>query len=165
MKETLGWFSKKVLFPLLPFAIAALIRYLNSSQFSWQIFDGGELSFSMAISSILIMSSASRLPDKALRDSLTTIYIFILVFFLVMFACSSLLKVQTESDMSTQINQLKNLLQPGSNVPPSALLIVDNMHANGSLKVFDTIRKCAFFFSLITVPGAIIIKSRYPLED
>jgi hypothetical protein len=163
--KVLGWFLKNVLLPLLPFVIATVIRYINLGQLSLQILDGGELSFSMAMSCILILSSVSRLSDKEARDVITNILYIGVGLFVAMFACSILAKVHMESIVSTGVGQLKDHLQLGSNVTISEIQMVNNMYTDEYLQILDDIRIVALLLSSIALPIMIVIGWRSRLED
>lgn len=100
MRELFGWLAKNVLTPMLPFLIGAVIRAISGIQGVKNVFDVGELSFSMAMLCLFVLTSASRVTDKSIRDSLTAVWVCGAVIFLVLFAVSSFAKVQIESSTS-----------------------------------------------------------------
>lgn len=162
--KTLSWLTNKIFLPLIPALAGSLIRYLHSGQFSLEIIDGSELAFSMALASILIMSSASRLNDEDLRNNLTYLCILGIVAFSVMFAISSSEKLKMESAMSKDVDQLKNVLQSGSNVNSSMLQILSDPSIQLP-PIISTIRSSAIILTFIVIIVAFILKTRYHLED
>jgi hypothetical protein len=165
MKETIAWTAKNLLLPLIPALTGALIRYTHSGQFTGATFETGELSFSMAMLSFIVMASTSRLTDKNLRESLNTLFIVGAVIFLALFACTTLLKVQLDSAASENIAQIKLLLQNQQLAPLSISNILNDQHLVGSVQMLSRVRSAVVILSLIVLPVTIMIKVRYKLED
>ena len=161
-KEVIGWCTKYVLLPLTPFLVGALLRYFYQGSFSLSIFDPLELSFSMAILSLLIAINASKLRDKDLADSLSYLYFIAMFFFLIVFVCASLFNIQINDLIMSSMEDLKNN-------PQQSDIISSNISQNlQQIEKFDSrisaIRIFTIIFSCIVIPSAIICKIKFKLE-
>jgi hypothetical protein len=163
MRALMGWLAKSYFFPLLPFAVGALIRYFYLGGPSWEIIDPRELSFSMAISYVLVFSSVSRLQDIALRESLTTLCVYGLCAFLAMFGCASEILMNTQSGINQNLQQLKSLVQSGST--PSQTLFDRVTTMPPDLIPLMTLRHWVTVLSIATLPLFVFLKRRYDLEN
>ena len=162
--DVAGWVAKTVFIPLVPFVVGALLRFVSFHHLSAEIIDGGELSFSIALSYLLIMSSVSRLNDRGLRDALTTFSIFGTVLSLGLFAFASYLKVEVEKIVFGNVAPLRDLALGTLPVPPTALQFIREIPGD-LMPQLAIIRWCSVAFLVITLPVAIIIRKRYQLDD
>lgn len=166
MADTIGWLIKKILVPLFPTLLAALIRYFQFRQISLEIVDGGVLSLSMALSCFQIMNSINRsLIGNKSRESLNIIYFLLIFSFLLMFAISSSYKLDMETAMSQNIMQIKSLSQSGLDVNSSILQTLNDPRID-KLPTILIIRESAIYLSLVAIFIATNIKIKYDdLED
>jgi hypothetical protein len=162
MKETLGWTAKNILVALIPFGIGALIRALSGAQGRRDIFDAGDLCFSMAMLSMLVISSASRLTDKGLRDGITSLFVMSVILFVVLFAFTSFAKTQLEFLNADIVSQLRGSLQSGNKLSVDGFVWRDLDRFSvmlGNVWTWVTIP------SVLTVIIALFCKTKYKLED
>lgn len=165
MKDVIAWIAKNLVLPLLPAFTGALIRYTHSGQFNEETFEIGELSFSMAMLFVIVMVSASRLNDKGLREGLNVLFTIGLVFFLAVFVCTTLLKIQVDAAMRENVEQIKKL-SLHSPLDPSALgHILDDHHLANTFKMQGRIRLFAIWTAIAAIPITILIKLKYKLEE
>jgi hypothetical protein len=109
----LAWATKHLLLPLTPFITGAIIRAVAGMHGYQDVFDVGELSFSMAMLCLLVVASASRVSDQHLRESLVGIWIVPGVIFLALFALSTFAKVQIDSGMKDLLLSVQRTASTG----------------------------------------------------
>ena len=165
MKQTIGWVSRNVLLPLLPFIVGACIRSVHLGQLSLEIVDPAELSFSMAMVCILANRGAGKLTDKPLSDTLTSLYFVCIVLFLALFTYAAVVRLQLESSMNKEIMTLSDLLKQiiasgttqGKQVPSSAIA--------DSFVLINRVQTFAVVTSAVVLPLTVFFKYFYELED
>jgi hypothetical protein len=165
MKETIGWVLQKILLPLLPFLVGVLVRSLHLGGFSLEVFDGVELSFSMAMLSTLVLERANRLDDRHLRTSIAGVFLIALVAFFFLFSVQLYLKVGVELTSVDMVAKLKNTLQVNSPVPTSALTLLHDPRIGDSTSKLCVLRIWTFIGTVMVVPIAVLVKVLYRLED
>lgn len=163
-KEIIGWLSKRVLLPLTPFLVGAVIRYLYVGSVQRSIFDPAELSFSMAMLSLLVLLSIGKLDDRSLAESLSGFYTLILVMFLVFFSFASFLKAQFDSNLGTLLDSLEKL-QVGQPVPDVVVSNVSNLQDQLIKSMLLRTQLFVVILTLIVILLTVIFKQKYRLED
>ena len=91
--QNAAWIVKHIVLPLAPFFIGGLIRIMYSGQPRLEAVSPGELTFSMAVLSLLMSSKTSQLANAHLRETLTSLFQFGVIVFLALFAWSVLVEV------------------------------------------------------------------------
>jgi hypothetical protein len=165
MKDTISWSCKIIIFPLLPFIIGALIRFFASGFFSFEILDGSELSFSMAICYVLFRDNITQITDIQSQKSLNAFSTIIVFVFLVMFAISNWIKIELQTEMTASIAKLKELAKSGPVQPEVLIQALSEIHENKFSKTLDLIKNTAATFTLLAIFVAIIIRGRFKLGD
>jgi hypothetical protein len=163
--ETLGWSLRRIFLPLLPFICGALIRTINSGSLGIQSFNGAELSFSMALLSILVLESLNRQQDNILRNSWGSAFIAAISIFLVLFALqvyeSNLCQKHIMQSLN-ELNSMKNMKQP---VNVFTLSHCDFSAISDSQGKQNMMWWITVVFSLFIGPMTIAIKAKYKLDD
>jgi len=162
MKQVFGWSAKYVVVPLLPFGIGALIRFISGVSGAKEVFDAGELCFSMAMLSMLVISSAGKLNDKDLRDGLINTFTVVVVVFIVLFTVASIYRIQVETGTHEALSRAVEILKNGGNVLPAQL---EDPQALREKSVLDKVWICTVIPSVLTILAAMICKFKYKLED
>ena len=72
--RTVSWFGRHLLLPLTPFLIGALVRYLYVGRIALETLSPAELSFSMAMMSLIISTKASQIRQKTVSGAITSLY-------------------------------------------------------------------------------------------
>ncbi|MGD0499307.1 MAG: hypothetical protein ABSC23_12820 [Bryobacteraceae bacterium] len=162
MKTLIAFGAKNVFVPLIPFSVGALIRVLYGVGHANEIFDAGELCFSMAMLCMLAIASAGRLQDADLRDSITSFYLFGVVFFLVLFSISSFLKTQVESGTADILSYVHDAV---SSNHPVSLEALKDAHLVKSAAVLANVWRFVVGPSAFAICATLICKTRYGLGD
>ena len=165
MMRALSWLTKRVLLPLTPFLVGALIRWVYVGRVQWSTFDVGELSFSMAMLSLLMLVSVGKLDDRTLSDLLCSLYTFLLVVFVAMFGCTTLFKTQLDSHFTSLVIQLRQSLQVGQSVPNSVVTLLSDPRDQELNVMLSRIFVFVVVLSVCVIITTVVFKQRYRLED
>ena len=116
----------------------------------------------MAMLSMFVISSASRLDDKDLRDGITNAFVVFVVLFIVLFAFTSGIKAQIQSDTSDLISKIRN-------PPQTGVAATLDKFTDGELHKFSSMLSKVWIWaivpSVLAIVSAMICKFRYRLED
>ena len=151
-----GWMLKNVAVPLIPFGIGALIRYLSGVHGVKDVFDAGDLCFSMAMLSMLVLSSASRLTDRGLRDSITNGFVLAVVLFIVLFAFTSFARIQIQTETAA----IAGRVALGGASSPNY-----DEEVGRFTRMLGNAWNVVIVPSVVTVVLALICKAKYKLEE
>ena len=158
---TLRWLLKHVVLPLLPFFIGASIRCLFHNGFSINAFSPAELSFSMAMLTMVISLNASRLNNPNLRETISSLYQLGAFVFLILFSWA----IFIEADKINLLNNLFKLVEQHIN---SGKVISVNDFPKRVFE-FDSIlsklRVATISLSLAVVPLSIYSNKKFQLEE
>ncbi len=150
----------RIVFPLLPFLIGALIRAIHNG-LTMQVFNPPELTFSMALLCMICFQDASLLSNKVLGSSLASLFSILMVFFIVMFAVSLFIQIDTATALSEVAVKVQDALGAGSTFSPQEF----PNHINKTQKTFDVIRRIAIWSSLFVGIGILVTSVRYGLLE
>jgi len=163
--NVLGWVLRKVLLPLLPFLLGASIRIIHLGKVSVEVFDGAELSFSMAMLSVLILENVNRLNDESLRDFLSSGFQVFATLFLALFAIQIYIEAEIASALSMGFENLRSYIHSGTEIPISGLqFIKDPVVAYSSAKI-QRLWCWTIASTLMVIPLSVVVKIRYKLEN
>jgi len=162
MKPLIAWGAKNVFVPLIPFSVGALIRVLSGTGDVSRIFDAGDLCFSMAMLCMLVIAGAGRLQDADLRDSITSLYLFGVVVFLVLFSISSFVKIQVESETTDILELVRASV---SSKRPISLEVFNSAQLLKSTVMLARVWKLVIGPSIVAIFTTLICKARYGLGD
>jgi hypothetical protein len=160
MKTTV-WIAKNVLLPLSPFFVGALIRVLHTGRLTLDSMNPAELSFSMAMMSLVVSMTASKLTDQHLKDSITYMYQIALIIFLALFACAVFLQTDIEVSIEGVWRTAATKIHDGTNLTSADLPEQISKYKD----ILDRFRITILVLSLIAVPVTIISNKKYGLED
>ena len=164
MGKTLSWIIKRLLLPLLPFFIGVLIRTILQVSFKCHIIDPAELSFSMAMLCFFVSLSASKNRDKNIADTLSTIFMWFLVYFVILFTLSLIGRVYIENSLTEALQKVRNLLEVGGS-KLDMLKILNSEEAEKYKSIIDVVRWFAIIPSIFVLVTSIICKYNYKLGD
>lgn len=160
--STISWILKNILLPLTPFLLGAVLRFFKAQTFGIGLFDAGELSFSMGILCLIVIQSANRLPDTNLGEAIANTLIFFMIFFLVMYACSTFIKVHSEFHMLSKIDKVSELLKT-KNLQP-----LESEMSRKEFAEFNSVLNYISWFvvtlTLICIPTVLTFKQKYNLS-
>jgi hypothetical protein len=159
MKETVAWASRVLLLPLLPAVVGSAIRAVYSGRWDLESVDSTELAFSLALIGVILLSSVSRLTDKALRDALSPIFFIILCIALCLFAGSVLIKLVHEGEQADLLTKMKTV----SSVSVDSLKQLGV--ADRCTRISGQIRTATLVTGILSVLTALGARLRYSLED
>jgi hypothetical protein len=157
--QGVAWAAKNFVLPLVPFLVGTTTRYISGAH---NLFNVGELSFSMAMLCFLVVISAGRVKDDKLRESLSNLWIFTGIFYLTLFAVSTFIEIQIEINADSLFAGIQKLLDS------KQLAFVTDAPINEMtrLKVFlDRTWPIVAIPSIPTVLLALACKIGYKLED
>jgi hypothetical protein len=118
------WFLKRIFLPLLPVIIGYFLRLLYLERGGIDLIDGIELSFSMAMLSILVLESSFNITDKNDREFINVIIWIQIVIFLGLFASQTLIEILLEDGIN-ELNSMSNSLKFYSLMIAGAFVIVN----------------------------------------
>lgn len=159
--KTVVWIAKNVLLPLTPFFVGALIRTLHTGRVTLESFNPAELSFSMAMMSLVVSMSASKLTNPDLKDSITYMYQIALIIFLALFACAVFLQTDIEVSVEGVWRLAESKLQSTGNLTSADI----PKQINQFKEILDRFRVAIIIMSVIVLPVTIISNKKYGLED
>jgi hypothetical protein len=157
-----AWAAKNFLLPLTPFFTGAIIRTVAGIEGPKNIFDVGELCFSMAMLCLLVVASSGRVSDQHLRESLVGMWIMGGVMFLSLFVIA--IFVKTQIDFSLQ-EFLVNVHKTVSNAAPSASFPALDPGVQRYGKVLERIWVLAVIAAIPVTIFAGTCKFLFKLED
>ncbi len=161
----LGWLCANIVLPLTPALIGASIRLIHDG-LSIDIFEPGELAFSLAMFCLLGAVSARRVTDREYRDTAFTAFTVGVAFFMSMFAISVLIAAQLSSAMEAAIGDLtagfSQTPAPSSAVIDELARVNERLHTR---KTFKTILLFVGTMGFLFVGTALVFRDKYRLGD
>jgi hypothetical protein len=144
---------------MLPAIVGSAIRAVYSGAWTYDSIDAAELAFSLALIGVIVLSSVSRLADKALRDALSPLFIIILALALCLFAGSVLMKLVHEGEQVDLIRELKA-------ATAGAPALLRHLGADDRCtRILHQIRASTLFLSAFSVLLTLAARVRYSLDD
>jgi hypothetical protein len=158
--KTLTWILKYVVFPLLPFFFGAATRCLYLGNFQFASLSPAELAFSMALLTLIISVSTSRLDNKDLRDALTQAFQLGAIVYIALFSWAIFLETDlgaTRAHFVTVVQQ-----QLAANTP----FLAQGLPApNASFEaILSRLRWITVCLSAVMIPLAVFTTCKYDLE-
>lgn len=157
MGKTSGWVAKNVVLPLAPFVVGAAVRWAHLGEASLEVVNPAELSFSVAMVCLLVMSSASRLPNPHLRDAIGSIFGFGLVIMVALFAGVVFLEVELQSAL---LRVYEHARAGGVGVGSFSPEAYDIYFAT-----FERLRNLILWVCAVVLPAAVVSNHRYQLAE
>lgn len=93
MADSMNWTMKYVLVPLIPFLIGALIRLLENG-ITWSVLKPVQLTFALAMFCLFVYVSASRLDNSKYKETIQSVYVLGMAFFIALFTYATVLDSQ-----------------------------------------------------------------------
>ncbi|HXU30105.1 MAG TPA: hypothetical protein VN851_05960 [Thermoanaerobaculia bacterium] len=156
-----SWFGRHLVLPLTPFLVGALVRYLYAGEFNLEALSPAELSFSMAMMSLVISTKASQIPQPNVRGAITSLYRVGVVVFVVLFALSMFLETDISTTYKAAWDGIQSQLAAGKRVSSGDL----SPHIALFCKIVDRLRYSTIIFSLLMIPLTIITILKYDMEE
>lgn len=150
IKRILSSLSTSVFLPLIPFALALVIRGIFWGQFRWEMFEPAEITFAVAMYLMMCMIGSKNLTDKELANSLFTPYLTFALVFIALFTLSVFLSAYSASIVSETLN----LLRVDSNAK-----IVNHIEP-----IIHRIRIMTLFLSILVIVFSEIARNKYKIE-
>ena len=159
--RSVGWFTKYVILPLAPFIVGMLIRGLYAGQVSMKMVSPGELSFSVAILSLVISTKAAQIQDTILRDALTSLFQLAVIVFLAFFSWA----VLVETDIAISLESIWQLAQTSANsaAPVAADSLPDHLASRQEL--LGRLRWATIVSACVMIPLTVLSVNRYNLHE
>lgn len=158
--RTTAWILKYVFLPLTPFLVGALVRGLYDGAVTLNLLSPSELSFSMAMMSLVLSIKTAQLDDNHLRDALTSLYQVGVVAFLALFAVAMFLETDASNVLHTLHAAAKSSVATGVKLTQANL--PDRVESFGA--ILDRLRVAVLCLAFIVVPFTVIAVRRYDLD-
>lgn len=165
MRKFIVWTIMKLLFPLMPFFIGALIRYIYFVNFSFDIFKGRELSFSIVILFIFAIDSIEGSDNIELRKDLVKIYLFCIFISIILFMLQTSIDIEINKMLFGKIDILKGFLESKINLISSINNIIYDSEFYRKVNIQEDLNFISIAFSFLSIFLIIICKIMYKLED
>lgn len=159
--KTLTWILKFIVFPLLPFFFGAGVRILQRGAFEFNVLSPAELAFSMAMLTLIISVSTSRIQNATLRDALTQSFQLGAVVYLALFAWAIFLETDMQSSWKGTLAILEAKVR--SNTPVG--LQDFSSHTQAFLPILERLRWITITLSCVVIPLAVYTNKKYDLEN
>ena len=156
----LNFVLRNILFPLVPFFSGFLIRYVYIGNFNIGLINPAELSYSMALLSILMIISSTNIDNRDHRDNITIIFIFSLIIFLLYFIISHYLQYDMSDCLKTINDKAQLSVSSGGKIDNFYIKSL-NMQINKSNNMLNNIRFLTIWFAISIIPISLIIKYKY----
>ncbi|MEM9558025.1 MAG: hypothetical protein AAGC60_27455 [Acidobacteriota bacterium] len=157
---TVSWLGKYVVLPLTPFIVGVMVRYLYSGNLEFRALSPAELSFSMAMMSLVMATKASQL-ENSVRGAITTLYRVGVVVFIVLFSIAMFL--ETDISASYKLTWLLVLDQLNNGMPVTGGELPARVEFFGG--IVDRLRSLTVTFSCIFVPLTVFTVRKYNMEE
>jgi hypothetical protein len=168
MSKTFFWILKYILLPLIPFILAAVLRYIyDTGSLSFDILDPALLSFSMIILSYTVILQAGKLEDKNLSNDLSLIYLFPLAVFFILFVSSSMFSIEIQNFLENIINIINTNMNNSILILNKDILMKIEILINQRIENINRINLIRFLAIIFTVPTilySIYAKFQYKLD-
>lgn len=116
MADSMNWTMKYVLVPLIPFLIGALIRLLENG-IAWSVLKPVQLTFALAMFCLFVYVSASRLDHSKFKETIQSIYVLGMAFFIALFTYATVLDSQLSGIHNRTIEKLIEAAEAEKLVP------------------------------------------------
>lgn len=111
--ETFSWSLKKILLPLSPVLLVAIIRFLFHHKISMDLVDGVEVSFAMLLLALLVFESVMATSNRYTRDTLSVMVGWQIIWFglivSVLIFIEELIKVYPRDLLEVIETQMRNM--------------------------------------------------------
>lgn len=158
---SVGWFVKHLVLPLSPFIIGALIRTIYAGDISVESLSPGELTFSVAMLSLLMAAKCSQLTNQDLRSALTSLFQLGVIVFLALFAWSIFIEI----DIANSMNKVWEAAQ--SSVQTNKPIQVEDLpeRVPQLSDILNRLRWTALAASGLVVPLTVYAVNKYNLQE
>ena len=150
IKRILSSLSTSVFLPLIPFALAIVIRGLFIGRIKLEMFEPAEITFAVAMYLMMCMIGSKNLTDKDLSNALFAPYLTSALIFIALFTLSVFINAYN----AEIINETINLLTTDSSVE-----IVNRV-----IPVLHRVRIMTLIFSVIAIILSEIARNKYKIE-
>jgi len=107
MKRVMSSLLTSVFLPLIPFALALLIRWIFLGKLSWEMFKPAEIAFAVAMYLVMCMIGSRNVVDKELANSLFPPYLIAISAFIALFTLSVFLTTYNTHIITETIRLLR----------------------------------------------------------
>lgn len=159
--RTVSWFGRHLLLPLTPFLIGALVRYLYVGRIAVETLSPAELSFSMAMMSLIISTKASQIRQKTVSGAITSLYRVGVVVFVVLFALAMFLETDIAAAYEAAWQQVVDSVANGVTITGTELPARVQQFSD----IVSRLRNVTITFSLLILPLTIIAIVKYDMEE
>jgi hypothetical protein len=159
-RSTGGWLVKECLFPLTPFLLSAFVRWLFVERAHWSVFDAKDLSITMSLFCVLVVTAAHKHRDPDLGSSLASAFLFGMFFFTALFVSAIVIETWEASAVADAHYQLSNHT---SNISDLLASLNKNQLRLGAIE--SAIRSISAVLAVITVAMAVLCRIIYDLRD
>jgi len=158
--KTLTWILKFVLFPLLPFFFGASVRCLHAGSFKFDSLSPAELGFSMALLTLVISVSTSRIENPELRDALTQLFQLGAIIYISLFSWSIFL----ETDIHGNQTAILHVIQEKVDNQKPIIATDFSRYSKTNELILARLRWITVCLSVVIIPLAIYTNKKYDLE-